>query len=53
MDPASVDAHRSWLKVVNETGKRYVCGKCGAEMIVTKGGDGAVACCGEQMSIKK
>ena len=38
--------------MANETGKRYVCSKCGAEFIVTKGGDGAVACCGEAMSLK-
>ena len=39
--------------MANETGKRYVCGKCEAEFIVTKGGDGAVACCDEPMSLKK
>ncbi|MBI3967539.1 MAG: desulfoferrodoxin [Chloroflexi bacterium] len=33
-------------------GKRYVCGKCGAEVLVTKAGQGAVTCCGEAMKQK-
>ncbi len=37
----------------NEIGKRYSCGKCGAEVIVTKAGTGAVHCCGKSMEIKK
>ena len=39
--------------MANEIGKRYVCGKCGAEFIVTKGGKGAVQHCGKPMEIKK
>ena len=39
--------------MANETGKRYACGKCGAEFIVTKGGSGAISCCGEPMQIKR
>ncbi|MYD65786.1 MAG: desulfoferrodoxin [Chloroflexi bacterium] len=27
-----------------ETGKRYRCNACGAEFIVTRGGDGALRC---------
>lgn len=27
-----------------DTGKRYRCTKCGAEFIVTRGGDGALRC---------
>ncbi|MBI4302512.1 MAG: desulfoferrodoxin [Chloroflexi bacterium] len=38
--------------VANQAGKRYVCGKCGSEMIVTKAGDGNLACCGEPMKLK-
>ena len=34
-------------KLANETGKRYFCSKCGAEFIVTTGGEGAMMCCGE------
>ncbi len=29
--------------MANQIGKRYVCAKCGAELIVTKGGAGASA----------
>ena len=35
------------LELTNETGKRYFCSKCGAEFIVTTGGDGVLTCCGE------
>lgn len=30
--------------MANETGKRYFCSACGAEFIVTKGGDGELSC---------
>jgi len=40
-------------KMANDTGKRYVCGTCGSEFIVTKGGSGAIACCSQPMSLKK
>ncbi len=39
--------------MANVVGKRYRCTKCGAEFIVTKGGNGTVKCCGEPMEIKK
>ena len=38
--------------LANETGKRYYCGTCGSEFIVTKGGDGTVSCHGEPL-VKK
>jgi hypothetical protein len=38
--------------VANQVGKRYQCTKCNSEMIVTKGGDGALKCCGEAMQQK-
>ncbi|HXF50193.1 MAG TPA: hypothetical protein VNM43_00760 [Dehalococcoidia bacterium] len=38
--------------LANQVGKRYQCGKCGTEMIVTKGGEGALACCGQPMQQK-
>ena len=38
--------------MANETGKRYACPKCGAEFVVTKGGDGTMICCGEPVPIK-
>lgn len=33
-------------------GKRYVCKKCGSEMMVTKGGAGTLKCCGQPMELK-
>ena len=39
--------------MANQIGKRYVCQKCGAEFIVTKGGSGTIECCGQLMGIKK
>ncbi len=39
--------------MANQIGKRYHCTKCGAELIVTKGGNGAVKCCGQPMEQKK
>lgn len=39
--------------MANDTGKRYVCGTCGSEFIVTKGGTGSISCCNESMSLKK
>lgn len=39
--------------MANEIGKRYICSKCSAEVIVTKAGAGAVHCCGQPMEIKK
>ena len=37
----------------NQMGKRYVCGKCGGEVIITKGGGGTLSCCGQDMVLKK
>jgi desulfoferrodoxin-like iron-binding protein len=39
--------------VANQVGKRYLCTKCGTEMIVTKGGEGSLSCCGQPMELKK
>lgn len=39
--------------MANEVGKRYVCGKCGSEFMVTRGGDGQLVCHGQPMEIKK
>ena len=38
--------------MANQTGKRYSCSKCHSEIIVTKGGNGIVKCCGEPMTQK-
>jgi desulfoferrodoxin-like iron-binding protein len=40
-------------RMSNQMGKRYVCGKCGAEVIVTKAGGGTLVCCGQDMVMKK
>jgi len=39
--------------MANLIGKKYICTKCGSEFIVTKGGNGAVKCCGQPMEQKK
>jgi len=39
--------------MANQVGKRYRCAKCGAEVIVTKGGTGAITHCGQPMEQKK
>ena len=40
-------------QVANETGKRYVCALCGAEFIVTRGGNGTLICCSQPMQLKR
>jgi desulfoferrodoxin-like iron-binding protein len=37
----------------NQLGKLYVCATCGAQVIVTKAGQGAIECCGAPMEQKK
>ena len=39
--------------MANQVGKRYHCTKCGTEMIVTKGGEGQLTCCGQPMELKQ
>ena len=39
--------------MANQAGKRYICKKCDAEIIVTRGGNGTLQCCGQQMEEKK
>lgn len=39
--------------MANQAGKRYQCTKCGTEMIVTKGGEGTISCCGQPMQLKQ
>ena len=38
--------------MANQLGKVYICGKCGSQVIVTKGGAGALKCCGAPMEQK-
>lgn len=35
--------------MANQAGKRLRCPVCGAEVIVTKGGQGSLTCCGRPM----
>jgi len=44
---------RQEKRMANQMGKRYVCGKCGAEVIITKAGGGTLVCCGQDMVMKK
>jgi desulfoferrodoxin-like iron-binding protein len=39
--------------MANQLGKVYICGKCGSQVIVTKGGTGGLKCCGGPMEQKK
>ena len=36
----------------SQTGKRYKCSECGAEFVVTKGGEGEIKCCGKPLELK-
>jgi ribosomal protein L37AE/L43A len=36
----------------NEVRKRYVCSACNTEMLVTRGGEGTLSCCGQPMQIR-
>ena len=38
--------------MANQTGKRYVCATCGAEMLVTRGGEGEIKCCDRPMQLR-
>lgn len=39
--------------MANQLGKVYICSNCGSQVIVTKGGNGALKCCGILMEQKK
>jgi len=34
-------------------GKRYMCEKCGTEVLCNKAGSGTLECCGEPMKLKE
>lgn len=38
--------------MANQLGKMYFCKSCGVQLIVTKGGDGSLKCCGAEMQKK-
>jgi desulfoferrodoxin-like iron-binding protein len=39
--------------MANQAGKRLKCQSCGVEIVVTKGGEGTVICCGQPMGLKQ
>jgi desulfoferrodoxin-like iron-binding protein len=41
------------IDMANQMGKRYMCSKCGVEVIITKAGGGTLVCCGQDMVMKK
>ena len=34
-------------RMANEMGKKYACGACGAQFVVTQAGSGVLTCCGQ------
>lgn len=38
---------------MNQLGKRYKCQVCGTEVLCTKGGEGTVNCCGQEMQVQE
>lgn len=38
--------------MANQLGKMYICSSCGSQIIVTKGGNGTIKCCGAEMQKK-
>ena len=41
------------LSVANTLGKRYMCEKCGTEVLCNKAGTGAFECCDGEMKLKE
>lgn len=38
---------------MNQLGKRFKCQICGTEVLCTKGGEGTVICCGQEMQLQE
>jgi len=38
---------------MNQLGKRFKCQVCGTEVLCTKAGEGAAACCGQKMELQE
>jgi desulfoferrodoxin-like iron-binding protein len=52
--PINLSQGQERLKnMANQLGKVYICGKCGSQVIVTKGGTGELKCCGAPLEQKK
>jgi hypothetical protein len=41
------------FKMANTLGKRYLCEKCGTEVLCNKAGSGAFECCEGEMKLKE
>lgn len=53
MDPqAAISMKGHVLSTMNQAGKRMKCEVCGAELVVTKGGDGTLQCHDVDMVLK-
>lgn len=39
--------------MANQLGKRFVCDKCGTQVLVTKAGEGEVVCCEQAMTMQQ
>lgn len=39
--------------MANQLGKRYLCEKCGTEVLCNKPGTGSIECCAGEMKIKE
>ena len=39
--------------MATQLGKRYLCEKCGTEILCNKAGTGAIACCDNEMKLKE
>lgn len=39
--------------MANALGKRYVCDKCGTEVLCNRAGEGSVECCDAPMKLKE
>jgi hypothetical protein len=44
---------REYQTMANQLGKRYLCEKCGTEVLCNKPGTGAIECCDVEMKIKE
>ena len=51
-DSSIVSDDKRTTLMANQLGKMYICNTCGAQVIVTKGGDGTLKCCGTEMRQK-
>ncbi len=39
--------------MANQLGRRYVCSKCGTQVLITKAGEGLLTCCDANMELQQ